>query len=159
MAKTENKKNKTNPNKYETNIKPYLTDIKKYREHGVTEEQLYTYYGVGKTQWTKYKKTYSELSELLCSGLKTYKMNLVNRANEIAEGYYYEESTTTTTKDNEGNVLSVTTKVHKKYAKADSNMMQFLLINRFPKEFSKQPKEQEETPNTKKETSESIESL
>lgn len=159
MAKVETKKKQTNPNKYETNIKPYLQDIKKYREHGVTEEQIYTYYGVGKTQWTKYKKMYSELSELLYNGLKTFKMNLVNKAYEVAQGYYYEESTTTTTKDKDGNILSTTTKVHKKYSKADGNMIQFLLINRFPKEFSKSPKDEEKKTTTKESQESTVETV
>lgn len=125
--------------KYESVIKPQLEKIKHYVSHGVTEAQLCSYYDIGKTQWYKYKKEHSELSELLCNGKKIFQMNLINRAFEVAMGYEYTESTTVEYKDAEGNVTETKIQTHKKYARADAGMIQFLLINRFSDEFARDP--------------------
>ena len=68
---------------------------------------------------------------------KADKERLVNRAHEIALGYAYEEITTVEYKDKEGNITGSKVTTVEKYAKADAGIMQFLLINRFPRSYDK----------------------
>lgn len=125
--------------KYDEFIKPNLEEIKRFVSHGVTEKEVRDFYGVGKTMWCEYKKKYSELNELLCNAKKICRFNLENRAYEVAYGYEYIETTTEEFKDKEGNITGTKTKVVKKYAKADAGMLQFLLINRYPEDFARDP--------------------
>ncbi|MBS1362742.1 MAG: hypothetical protein HPY96_00700 [Bacilli bacterium] len=134
MSKKESKKTK-----YEELIKPHLEDIKCYVSHGVTEEEVRNFYGIGKTMWYEYKKKHSELNELLCNAKQICRVNLLNRAFEVANGYEYTETTTEEVKDKDGNITGTKTKVVKRYARADAGMIQFLLINRYPEDFARDP--------------------
>ena len=134
MAKKESK-----PTKYDELIKPHLEDIKRYVSHGVTEEEVRNFYGIGKTMWYEYKKRYSELNELLFNAKQICRVNLLNRAFEVANGYEYIETTTEEVKDKDGNITGTKTKVVKRYARADAGMIQFLLINRYPEDFARDP--------------------
>ena len=134
MSKKESKKTK-----YEDLIKPHLEDIKCYVSHGVTEEEVRNFYGIGKTMWYEYKKKHSELNELLCNAKQICRVNLLNRAFEVANGYEYTETTTEEVKDKDGNITGTKTKVVKRYARADAGMIQFLLINRYPEDFARDP--------------------
>lgn len=125
--------------RYPEKIQPYLSDIAKYTRCGVTEQQLCQYYGVGRTQWAEYKRKYPELSETLSKARQEFKTKLVNRSYEVAMGYSYEESTSIEIKTDDGQVLGVKKTTYTKYAKADAGMLQFLLINRFPDEFARDP--------------------
>ncbi len=127
---------------YETKIKPYLSDIKRYVECGVTEAQLCAYYKVSKTQWTQYKHNETELSELLLQAKQVLKFNLVNKAYEAAIGGTYEEVTVVeyyTLENGEKVITSGKTTTTTKYNKPDVGMLQFLLINRFPEDFMRDP--------------------
>ena len=106
---------------------------------GVTEGQICEFYGVGKTQWAQYKKDNPELNETLCNAKEDLKTDLVNQAYKVAVGYEYEETTTVEYKDKDGNITGTKTTTHKKYAKADAGMLEFLLINRFSDEFARDP--------------------
>lgn len=127
------------PCEYDTKVFPYLKEIQKYTRCGVTEGQLAEYYHVGKTSWAKYKKDYPEFAETLCNAKLEYKTDLINRAYQVAMGYDYEEETTVTIKDSAGNVTGTKTTRSKRHARADGGMLQFLLINRNPDEFARDP--------------------
>lgn len=127
------------PSEYPIKIQPYLSDIAKYHRCGVTEGQLAEYYGVGKTSWAKYKKENPEFKETLYKANQDFKTDLCNKSYELAMGYEYTEETTVTLKDTKGNVTGTKTTVHKRHAKADAGMLQFLLINRFSDEFARDP--------------------
>ena len=127
---------------YETKILPNLAEIERYHRVGVTEAQLCAYYEVGKTQWTQYKKDHPELAEILCNAKKALKTELINRAYEVATGGTYVETTIVeyyTIKDGQKVVTGGKTTTHKRYSKPDAGMLQFLLINRFPDEFARDP--------------------
>ena len=134
------KKKRGAQNQYANKVKPYLTDIEKYVRCGVTEGQLCEFYGVGKTQWAQYKKDNPELNETLLKAKNQLKTDLINRAYQVAIGYEYEETTTVTYKDKDGNITGTKTTTYKRYAKADGNMIEFLLINRFSDEYARDPK-------------------
>lgn len=121
------------PCQYEIKVKPYLKDIERYVSCGVTEHQICMYYNVGKTQWNVYKKKYTELSELLYRSKEICHMTLINRAFEVATGYEYTEEVITET--DKGTFK----KTYKKYAKADAGMIMFLLINRYPSDYARDP--------------------
>ncbi len=127
------------PSEYPIKIQPYLSDIAKYHRCGVTEGQLAEYYGVGKTSWAKYKKENPEFKETLYKANQEFKTALCNKSYELAMGYDYTEETTVTLKDKQGKITGTKTTVHKRHAKADAGMLQFLLINRFSEEFARDP--------------------
>lgn len=124
---------------YANKVLPYLEKIATYTRCGVTEGQLCEFYGVGKTQWAQYKKTYPELNETLYKAKQELKVNLINKSFDVAMGYTYEETTVVEYKDKDGNVKSVKTTTYTRHAKPDSGMLQFLLINRFSDEFARDP--------------------
>lgn len=128
-----------NPSLYLEKIYPYLSDIGRYIRCGVTEGQLASYYNVGKTSWAKYKKEYPEMNETVNKAKTEFKTEIVSKAYEVAMGYEYTESTTVDLFDNDGKKVGTKTTTYKKYAKADAGMLQFLLINRIPDEFARDP--------------------
>ena len=132
-------KKRGSPSLYNSKVKPFLEDIARYIRCGVTEGQLCEFYGVGKTQWAQYKKDNPELTETLLNAREELKTALSNRAFECAMGYEYYEEDTVITKDKSGAITGTKTYQHKRYAKADVGMLQFLLINRFPDEFARDP--------------------
>lgn len=137
--KQKEKKKTGTPSQYDKKVKPFLADIARYARCGVTEGQLCEYYGVGKTVWAEYKKNNPELSEMLCNAKRELKTDLINQSYKVAMGYEYIETTTVEYKDVNGNVTGSKTTTHKKYAKADGGMLQFLLINRYPAEYARDP--------------------
>lgn len=136
---SDKKKKRGGECQYANKVKPYLTDIARYVRCGVTEGQICEYYGVGKTQWAQYKKKYPELTETLSNAKKALKTDLINKSYEVAMGYDYTETTTVEYKDKQGNITGTKTTTYKRHAKADGNMIQFLLINRFPDEYARDP--------------------
>ena len=124
---------------YPIKIQPYITDIERYISFGITEGQICTYYGVGRTQWAQYKKNNAELVEALCRGRERHKTELINKAHEIAMGYEYTEKIMVELHDKEGNITGTKTTTKKLQQKPDSGMIQFLLINRYHEEFARDP--------------------
>lgn len=124
---------------YAEKVAPFLADIRRYVAHGVTEKQLCAYYGVGRTAWADYKKRYPELTETLLRAREILHTELVNRAYMVAMGYEYTETTEVKYTDEKGTVKSSKTTTVTRYAKADPGMLQFLLINRFPSEYYRDP--------------------
>jgi len=138
-GETTTKKTRGAKSRYDDKVKPYLEKIALYVRCGVTEKQLQEYYDVGSTQWWTYKRKYPEFAETLYKATQDFKFELINEAYKIAHGYEYTEVKTVEEKDVDGKVLSVVTTTQKRYAKADAAMLQFLLINRFPAEFARDP--------------------
>lgn len=124
---------------YANKVLPYLDEIRRYTRCGVTEGQLCEFYGVGKTQWVEYKKKYPELTDALYNAKNELKADLINTAYKVATGYEYIETTEITYKDKEGVITGTKTTEKHCYAKPDSAMLQFLAINRFPKDFARDP--------------------
>ncbi len=127
---------------YAEKIRPFLDEIAADVANGATEGQLYAKYGVGKTAFSGYKKKYPELARVLEKAKSRDKIRLSNRAHDIALGYDYTETTTVeyfAIKDGErvktGEKITTVTK----HSKADAGIMQFLLINRFPTDFARDP--------------------
>lgn len=117
----------------------FLEDITRYYACGVTEKQLYTFYGVGKTQWTRYKKENPELTDALSKAKVQFSVGLVNKAYQIAIGYDYEETKVVEYFDANGVVTGKKVTTAHLHAKADAGMLKFLLINRFPDEWANDP--------------------
>lgn len=65
---SEKKQKKGRKNKYETHVKPRLHDIFSWKQQGWYEEDIYKALGVSKATWTKYKKEYKELAEVVLKG-------------------------------------------------------------------------------------------
>lgn len=130
----------TNDNLYNTVIKPNLDEIKRYISCGVTEEQLFTFYGVSKSQWWRYKKRYTELSNIISSAKNKLKADLICKAYQVAMGYTLSDEKKIYVYDEKGeNPKIVQAIIQTKQVKADANMLMWLLINRFPSEFARDP--------------------
>lgn len=127
---------------YGVKIEPNLADIERYHRMGVTEAQLCAYYRVSKTQWYQYKKDHPELTETLFRAKCMLQTELINKAYEVAVGGTYIETITVEYYKQENGVKTITggkTTVHEHYQKPDAGMLQFLLINRFPDDFARDP--------------------
>lgn len=122
---------------YANRVLPYLTEIERYVHYGVTEGDICKYYGIGKTQWAQYKKDNPELSETLYRAREAQKEDLIDNAYRVAMGYHYVETETSTVMI-DGKPCKKTVE-KRKYAKPDTGMLQFLLINRFTAEFARDP--------------------
>lgn len=127
-------------NLYEAKIKPNLDEIKRYISCGVTEEQLYMFYGISKSQWYRYKKQHKELSDVIVSAKNKLKADLICKAYQVAMGYILSDEKKIYVYDENGeNPKIVQSVVQTKQIKADANMLMWLLINRFPTEFARDP--------------------
>lgn len=124
---------------YPNKVKPYLQDIARYIRCGVTEGQLCEYYGVSKTQWWTYKEKYPELNETLSKAKQEFKTALINKAYELAVGGHYIDIKKTTYYDKHGQPKESKIEEINHDVKPDAGMLQFLLINRFPSEFARDP--------------------
>ncbi len=124
---------------YSKTIKPELDNIEKYCRCGVTEKQLQAFYKISKSQWQKYKKQYNELQNAINAGNAVFKTELVNKSYELAIGFTYEEETKQYARGEDGQEILVSRKVTTKYIKPDPNILMWLLINRFPNEYARDP--------------------
>lgn len=52
-------------NKYQTHVEPYFDVIEDMCRNGATDEQIYRTLGVGRDSFYRYKKQYTELSDIL----------------------------------------------------------------------------------------------
>ena len=142
-SQSEETPKKGRKSQYYKKVKPYLVEIERYVKCGVTEAQLCAYYKVSKTQWIQYKHDNSELSELLFSAKNYFKVAIINKAYEAAIGGTYEEITEVEyyELDDDGKkvVTGGKTTTTTKYNKPDVGMLQFLLLNRFPEDFARDP--------------------
>lgn len=134
---------KTNKNsKYFLIIKPKLKDIEKYHRCGVTESQLCEYFQVSKPQWIRYKKEYPEFLQTLNRAKNAFKVDIINRAYEIAMGVKLIEITEVefyVLKNGEKVVTGGKTTTVTRETKPDVGMLQFLLINRFQDDYMHDP--------------------
>lgn len=124
---------------YDEKVAPFLRDIRELRGRGITEGAICKQLGVGRTAWAEYKKKHPELNETLYRAREADKQALVDKAHQIANGYDYEETTEVKYYDKNGNLTGSKITTVTKHAKADGGMMQFLLINRYPSDFARDP--------------------
>lgn len=148
MAKAKDKKD----NKYEVQIKPHLEDIKRYISCGVSEQQIYNFYEISKTQWWRYKQTHPELENTIAAAKEKLKADLVCKAYQVACGYTITDEKTLYAYDDNGKEVKVSRSVQKREIRPDANMIMWLLINRFPKEFARDPQVLELKKNAQKQS-------
>lgn len=72
------------PSKYETNVKPKLEEIRKLARSGATDKEIARHLDVNQKVFCRYKKEYSELSDILKTArdgaVEEIKAALFNRA-------------------------------------------------------------------------------
>jgi hypothetical protein len=122
---------------YETKIKPFLEDIKTQLGQGPSEEDLAKFYDISYASWKNYKRDHKEFREIIEKSKDRQKFDLICNAFKVSMGYEYTETTVVTEK--RGEDITIRKTVATKYARPDSGMLQFLLINRFYNEFAKDP--------------------
>lgn len=84
-------------NKYETHVKPYLNKIVEMCQT-MTEEQIATTLGVGRSTFCEYKNKYKELADALKNGHQCLVNDLRSSLIRKARGYEYTETKVVTEK-------------------------------------------------------------
>lgn len=118
------------PSKYETGIKPYLKEIHDAYVRGVDEKDIAENLGLSMSTFCKYKKEYSELSEVLKRDEKDVKAILETLDNALlrkARGFHYLEEEIAP----DGTITQ-----KKKYSPPDTTAI-FGAYNRFDKDYIK----------------------
>ena len=127
------KKNKTNnlgrKYKYDTHVKPRLNEVTEWRRT-MTEAQICTMLGIGRTAFYEYKKEHPEFEKALRTGETLLIDDLKGALIQKALGYNYKEKETIvqTIKGKR----SVTTKTKDKHMPADLGSIHLLLKNLDP---------------------------
>lgn len=80
-------------NKYDTHVKPYLNQIQEWA-NTMTEAQICVRLGVGKSAFSEYKRTHSELLEAIKKGRQDLVSDLRSALIRRACGYSYTERKT-----------------------------------------------------------------
>lgn len=89
-------KRRGRPGKYETNVKPRFDEITEWLSIGATEKEIAKNLGINIDTWIEYKKTYSELTDLIKSGRKNPVIQIKKAMLKRAVGFQYEEKKVTT---------------------------------------------------------------
>lgn len=89
-------KRRGRPGKYETNVKPRFDEITEWLSVGATEKEIAKNLGINIDTWIEYKKTYSELTDLIKSGRKNPVIQIKKAMLKRAVGFQYEEKKVTT---------------------------------------------------------------
>lgn len=125
--------------KYETHVKPYFEDIFFWYSHDWTLEEIAKKLGVSKETFFKYKRDYSDFSDLLKKAEKSKKKFIVNKAQKALEDKLQdrevEEVMTEIWKDKNGNTVKQHIKKIKKIIPADTTAIIFALKNNDPERY------------------------
>lgn len=92
---------KGRPNKYESHVKPRFAEINEWLRSGATDKQIADNLGINERVFCRYKKQYSELSDLLKNGRKKVVLEIKSALFRRAVGFQYTESKVI--EDGEGN--------------------------------------------------------
>ncbi len=124
--------------KYWTHVRPRFDEIEAWLEKGLSEEQIYTNLGVGKTSWYNYKQKHPELVEILKKGREVQVREVENALFKNATGYYYEEELVFKMKDPDGfeRLERVTVK---KFKPPETGAIAFFLKNKAPDRYADNP--------------------
>lgn len=124
--------------KYWTHVRPRFDEIEAWLEKGLSEAQIYTNLGVGKTSWHNYKQKHPELVEVLKKGREVQVREVENALFKNATGYYYEEELVFKLKDPDGfeHLERVTVK---KFKPPETGAIAFFLKNKAPDRYADNP--------------------
>lgn len=120
--------------KWDTHVKPYLDRIPKWRNQGMTEQQIWDKLKVGTSTAERYKQDYWELREALKNGKEQLIENLEESLFKKAMGYGYEETKTVREKDENGKDKT-RIEVTKKHLPPDTGALAFSLKNLAPEKW------------------------
>lgn len=124
--------------KYETHVKPRLTEIEMWLKKGLSEEQIYTNLGVGKTSWHNYKNKYPELVETLKNGREVQILEVENALYKNATGYYYYVDEAVKVKLGNGKEDVRVVRLQK-FKPPETGAIAFFLKNKAPDRYSDNP--------------------
>lgn len=114
------------PNKYFTHVKPRLPEIAEMCLT-MTEEQIASSLGVGKSSWCDYKLKYPELVDAIKRGRDSLVVELKSTLIKKAKGYTYTEKKKTIRQV--GDQKSIVIEEYEKYAQPDTGAIHLLLKN------------------------------
>lgn len=123
-------------NKYYTHVQPYLDDISEYAL-SMTESQIASVLGVGKSSFAKYKTEHKELTDALKKGRGKLVAELKSTLIKKAKGFSYQEKKTIME-----NGVIIREEIYTKYAQPDTGAAHLLLKN-YDSAWSNDPKLQE----------------
>ena len=109
------------PNKYLLNVQPRLAEINEWLEVGATEAEVADRLGVNVNVFSRYKKEYPELMEVVTNARRRPVQEIKTALLKRAKGFYYTETTTVTSEK------GVQTTTYNKYSVPDVNAAMILL--------------------------------
>jgi hypothetical protein len=115
--------------KYDEQVKSRFYDIEQWLNEGLSEKQIITNLGIGKTSWESYKHKYPELVELIKKGSQTQVTEVVNSLFKNATGYYYYIEEAVKVKDADGREHLEKISL-KKFSKPETGAIAFFLKNK-----------------------------
>ena len=110
--------NSTNK-KYIEMVKPRLSEIEQWAKDGYSDKAIAKALGVTQPSFSLYKKTYSELREILNNARRNAIEDVRNALYKKAVGFEYEEKKTYVKKDEDGNDVKYT-EITRKYSPPDN---------------------------------------
>lgn len=119
-------------------IKKRLAEIEIWLRNGLSEKQVFTNLGIGKTTWESYKKQYPELTDVLKKGRQSQITEVENSLYKNATGFYYfiQESVKVKNADGSESVEVVTLK---KFKAPETGAIAFFLKNKDKKNYADNP--------------------
>jgi len=121
--------------KYESHIVPYFDEIRAWRQEGLSEKDIMKKLNVAKDAWYKYKKAYTDFSDLLIESKQKLVNELTKSLWKEAQGFEYEEVETLIEESYLG--VKKKKKVVKKYARSAPGLLIFALCNLYPERFKR----------------------
>ncbi len=119
-------------------VQARLAEIEIWLKKGLSEKQIFTNLGIGKTTWESYKKQYSELMDVLKKGRENQIEEVENSLFKNATGYYFYVQESVKVKDADGGE-SVQVVTLKKFKGPETGAIAFFLKNKDKKNYSDNP--------------------
>jgi hypothetical protein len=119
-------------------VKERLAEVEIWLNNGLSEKQIFTNLGIGKTTWESYKKKHPELMDVLKKGRQNQVREVENALYKNATGYYYYVQESVKVKNGDGSE-SVEVVTLKKFKAPETGAIAFFLKNKDKKNYADNP--------------------
>ena len=124
--------------RYKDYVKSRFKEIEAWLNLGLSEKQIFTNLGVGKTSWSKYKNQNIELTDLIKKGRTNQVREVENALYKNATGYYYNTEESMKIKDKNGNE-TVQIYTLTKFKAPETGAIAFFLKNKAREDYMDNP--------------------
>lgn len=115
-----------------------LLSLEGWARDGKTNTEIAGLMGINPSTIGRWIKQYPEIDNAIQTGRRPFVVEIESASFKAATGYWVEETDTQIYIDRKGNKKEMVTK-KKRWVKPEPNLMQFLLANRKPEKYSKNP--------------------